>query len=301
MRGRAYDDHWVACLLLLGTAVGLWATFGWIAFAVLGAIALLCLAVLWSTELRRECKHGRRLYGVLGARVCPDCQEQHAREAEEHAREAAAQQRRRAEERGQAARRAFKYIRDLSHLNSLDPFKFEELVLLTYKRLGWNVQGTPRSGDHGVDGILKKDSQVVVLQCKRLQSGKVGPGVLRDLLGTVTKEGATNGVLVTTSDLSSAAMAWIRDVPQITHVNGPMLVSMIKDAFPDRSSVPVEFGFVQESEEQDAVCPRCGRPVRLVTWRHGEFLGCTGYPGCRWTESVGLRSKRRRRFRRRAS
>lgn len=268
--------------------------FAWIPIAVLGGVVLLFLAWLCWRELQRKCKHGRRLYGVLGARICPDCQD-------EHGREAAAEQRRRAQERDERARRAFQYIRDLSHLTSLDPFKFEKLVLLTYQRLGWNVESTPRSGDHGVDGILKKDSQVVVVQCKRLQSGNVGPAVLRDLLGTVTKEGATKGVLVTTSDLSAAAMAWIRDVPQLTCVNGAMLVSMIKDAFPDSSSVPVEFGLVQNSEEQDAVCPRCRKPVRLVSWRGGDFLGCTGYPGCRWTESVGLRSKRRRRSRRRIS
>jgi DNA topoisomerase-1 len=33
-------------------------------------------------------------------------------------------------------------------------------------------------------------------------------------------------------------------------------------------------------------CPRCGRPLALAAGRRGEFLGCTGYPACRHTESL---------------
>jgi DNA topoisomerase-1 len=33
-------------------------------------------------------------------------------------------------------------------------------------------------------------------------------------------------------------------------------------------------------------CPRCGRPLELKVSRFGQFLGCTGYPECRYTEPL---------------
>jgi DNA topoisomerase-1 len=32
-------------------------------------------------------------------------------------------------------------------------------------------------------------------------------------------------------------------------------------------------------------CPKCGEPLRVMSSIYGEFLGCSGYPKCRYTES----------------
>ncbi|WP_117237588.1 type I DNA topoisomerase [Thermus sediminis] len=36
-------------------------------------------------------------------------------------------------------------------------------------------------------------------------------------------------------------------------------------------------------------CPRCGRPLELKVSRFGQFLGCTGYPECTYTEPLEKR------------
>ncbi|WP_353513765.1 type I DNA topoisomerase [Thermus sp. LT1-2-5] len=33
-------------------------------------------------------------------------------------------------------------------------------------------------------------------------------------------------------------------------------------------------------------CPKCGRPLELKVSRYGQFLGCTGYPECTYTEPL---------------
>ncbi|WP_018465097.1 type I DNA topoisomerase [Calidithermus timidus] len=33
-------------------------------------------------------------------------------------------------------------------------------------------------------------------------------------------------------------------------------------------------------------CPKCGRPMELKVSRFGQFLGCTGYPECKYTEPL---------------
>jgi DNA topoisomerase-1 len=33
-------------------------------------------------------------------------------------------------------------------------------------------------------------------------------------------------------------------------------------------------------------CPECGRPLALRNSRYGEFIACTGYPECKYTQSI---------------
>ena len=42
----------------------------------------------------------------------------------------------------------------------------------------------------------------------------------------------------------------------------------------------------RESRQEAKRCPRCGQPMALRKGRFGAFYGCTGYPGCRYTENV---------------
>ena len=34
------------------------------------------------------------------------------------------------------------------------------------------------------------------------------------------------------------------------------------------------------------ICPRCGQTMKKRNGRYGEFWGCSGYPGCRYTENL---------------
>jgi ssDNA-binding Zn-finger/Zn-ribbon topoisomerase 1 len=36
--------------------------------------------------------------------------------------------------------------------------------------------------------------------------------------------------------------------------------------------------------EQLGACPQCGKPLAKRTSRRGPFVGCTGYPGCRYIQ-----------------
>ena len=39
-------------------------------------------------------------------------------------------------------------------------------------------------------------------------------------------------------------------------------------------------------KEGDWRCPQCGREVKIKSGKYGEFVGCTGFPHCRWTTSI---------------
>jgi DNA topoisomerase-1 len=40
------------------------------------------------------------------------------------------------------------------------------------------------------------------------------------------------------------------------------------------------------SEELDEACPKCGKPLSIRLGRRGRFIGCTGYPECKYTRNL---------------
>jgi restriction endonuclease Mrr len=53
--------------------------------------------------------------------------------------------------------------------------------------VGHEMEATRYTADGGVDGYLRKDGQLALLQCKRVK-GSVGEPILRDLFGTMAAE-----------------------------------------------------------------------------------------------------------------
>lgn len=39
-----------------------------------------------------------------------------------------------------------------------------------------------------------------------------------------------------------------------------------------------------QSTDQEGICPKCGRPLVRRQSVYGEFLGCSGYPKCKYLE-----------------
>lgn len=47
-----------------------------------------------------------------------------------------------------------------------------------------------------------------------------------------------------------------------------------------------ELGKIGGGKTATKLCPNCGLPLMKRNGRYGEFWGCTGYPGCRYTENI---------------
>jgi len=41
-----------------------------------------------------------------------------------------------------------------------------------------------------------------------------------------------------------------------------------------------------ETETLDEACPECGEPLAVRSGRHGKFIGCSGFPKCRYTRNL---------------
>jgi Holliday junction resolvasome RuvABC ATP-dependent DNA helicase subunit len=92
----------------------------------------------------------------------------------------------------------------LQELRSMSGIEFEEWVASLFRRLGYAVTGTKRSGDHGIDLIVQRGTSKTAVQCKRY-SDSIGEPVLRDFVGALINIGFTHGIFITTSRFSNQA------------------------------------------------------------------------------------------------
>ena len=111
---------------------------------------------------------------------------------------------------------------------------FEQLVREVFEREfskeGAEVQITRSSRDGGVDAIAFDPDPIrggkFVIQAKRYNN-VVPISAVRDLYGTMINEGATKGILVTTSYYGSDSLNFAKDKP-LTLINGQNLMYMLK-------------------------------------------------------------------------
>ena len=90
-------------------------------------------------------------------------------------------------------------------LRSLSGTEFEEYVASVFKSLGFAVDYTPVTGDHGIDLILRRGNERAAAQCKRWED-TVGEPEVRDFLGSMVAVGVKTGYFVTTGEFSAQAM-----------------------------------------------------------------------------------------------
>lgn len=171
----------------------------------------------------------------------------------------------------------------IESIRSLSWHDFEQLLAEAFLRQGYDVEHVGRAGpDGGVDLRLRRDNEVVLVQCKQWLVWNVGVKVVRELYGVVAAERATRGVLVTSGGFSNDAESFARTVP-VTLIDGNELVRMIDDvrASKHRMESPKLVTAVPS-------CPTCGVSMKLRTAKQGkqpgsQFWGCSKYPNCRGT------------------
>ncbi len=95
---------------------------------------------------------------------------------------------------------------------------------------GGEVKITQASRDGGVDAIAFDPDPIrggkIIIQAKRY-TNVVGVSAVRDLYGTVMNEGATKGILVTTSNYGNDAYEFAKGKP-LTLMNGANLLFLLE-------------------------------------------------------------------------
>lgn len=117
------------------------------------------------------------------------------------------------------------------NLMELSPTEFEALIQNLFTQMGLEARQTRPSRDGGVDCVAWDPRPIfggkVVIQAKRYKN-TVGVSAVRDLFGTLQNEGASKGILVTTSGYGQASYDFAQNKP-IELIDGANLLYLLNE------------------------------------------------------------------------
>lgn len=117
------------------------------------------------------------------------------------------------------------------NLMELTPKEFETLITNLFTKMGLEARVTQSSRDGGVDCVAFDNRAIfggkVIIQAKRYKN-TVPVSAVRDLFGTVHNEGASKGILVTTSGFGRASFDFAKDKP-LELLSGTNLLYLLKE------------------------------------------------------------------------
>ncbi len=126
----------------------------------------------------------------------------------------------------------------LAKVKAGTPEFFEQLVTELLHKMGYGgsfrdaAQAIGRSGDGGVDGLIKEDIlglDMIYVQAKRYTVSNVPAGDVRDFVGALVGKRARKGVFFTTSGFSPDAKTYVQTIEgkTVVFVDGRQLVSLM--------------------------------------------------------------------------
>ena len=127
----------------------------------------------------------------------------------------------------------------LQHVKSASPAFFERLVVELLVAMGYGGtlkdagQAIGRSGDGGIDGIIKEDRlglEVIHVQAKRWEGRTVGRPDVQSFAGSLDGVRAKKGIFITTSSFSGEAQDYVGRIDKrIVLIDGDQLSHLMYD------------------------------------------------------------------------
>jgi restriction system protein len=138
------------------------------------------------------------------------------------------------------------------NLMELTPKEFESLITNLFEKIGLETRLTQPSRDGGVDCVAYDTRPIfggkVVIQAKRYKN-TVGVSAVRDLFGTMQNEGATKGILVTTSGYGKASHEFANGKP-LELIDGAGLLYLLNQHAAIDAKIEVPEDWVDPEPEQ---------------------------------------------------
>ena len=126
----------------------------------------------------------------------------------------------------------------LQKINRNTPDFFENLVIKLLVEMGYggsleDAETVGRSGDGGIDGIIREDTlglDMIYIQAKRWRDGSVGRPELQKFVGALHERNARKGIFITTSEFTISAITYVEKIASnIILIDGDQLVQLMID------------------------------------------------------------------------
>ncbi|QLY82286.1 restriction endonuclease [Clostridium intestinale] len=150
----------------------------------------------------------------------------------------------------------------IKKIDNMTGEEFEEFLQVAFKNMGYKTMLTPITGDYGADLLVKKNGVKTVIQAKRWKS-TVGVEAVQQVVASMRYYKATDAMVITNNYYSQNAI-------NLAKANNVRLW--------DRGDV---IKLIKSGE-----CPKCGADLLVRKGPYSEFLGCSNYPRCKYTEKT---------------
>jgi restriction system protein len=124
----------------------------------------------------------------------------------------------------------------LEHVMSMDPFRFERLVLDLLLGMGYGGSREEAAiagkgvNDGGIDGLINEDRlglDRIYVQAKRWQNSVQRPEI-QNFVGALAGQHAHKGIFITTSEFSAGAREYVKNLPQrVILIDGERLAELM--------------------------------------------------------------------------
>jgi restriction system protein len=179
--------------------------------------------------------------------------------------------------------------------------QFERGCAVLFEHRGYSVSLTPPSRDGGVDIVVRKDGRKGVAQCKHRRSECVKVSEVRVLLGAKQDFGADQAWMLTSGLVSHDAREFVRRNAGVHIWDADTIAALAtRSLIEDVARETLTGEAAPEGDEaprvpDERVCPECGEKLVERDGRFGPFIGCKGYPKCRYTRDRDEAEKKTRR------
>ncbi len=113
----------------------------------------------------------------------------------------------------------------IAYLRKIDPFVFEELILSAFKNKGYKIIRNKRyTGDGGIDGRVKIEGKLFLVQAKRYSSA-INPSHVGEFVNVVSKQCAAGGFFVHTGRTGKKSLEM--NTGNIQFISGGKLIDLL--------------------------------------------------------------------------
>lgn len=155
------------------------------------------------------------------------------------------------------------YHASINIVDKMTGEEFEEFLELHFKKEGYKIHLTPKTGDYGADLVVKKGREKIVVQAKRWNQN-VGVEAVQQAVASIKYYKAHRAMVITNSSFTENAR-------NLAKANNVTLI--------DRKDI-------LKLTEKNQSCPLCNSRLQKKEGKYGFFYGCTNYPKCKYTKSL---------------
>lgn len=179
---------------------------------------------------------------------------------------------------------------DYNEVYAMNGEEFEEYLRALFIAKGYRATLTANGSDYGADLILEKDGEKTAVQAKHWAKRDVGVTAVQEVRAAQDFYHASKGVVVNVGsftkqaiDLATACQVELWDGPRLQR---EVLALRGTHALIGKHELAPAPALLVATAPAAPSCPRCSSAMVQRQSKHGQFWGCSRYPGCRGTRSA---------------